>query len=1025
MPTPGYTGPASYQVQADDGYGTSALTTISVTVSAAPLISLDFQERAPNIDAGGTLNETVIGDFADEQGVVLPSSYLTFQILDPSVATVSTRGQLSAIADGTTVLLASSHGLLAATAVSVGTAADRTQQLLVKLGLDDYPQALTLAAYAGSRQLKIDLAGEIDMTTASTGTKYFVSDSSVITVTADGLVLAGNEGIAQITVINGPSEKVIPVKVEPPQTGSIVVGPAGAIVQGPDGSTVAVGPGALLQGATVGILPLTQANLPMPLPSALHFAGAFQLNLGGQRLALPAQIAVPVAPGLAPGTPVLFYRADQVPDGSGNLVPAWMEVEDGVVGSDGFARSSSPPYDGIQTGGSYIVATLDTLKYGLVSGYLQAVAGFALGASSYLVLGSLGGGGTSIGAYVNLLAHFVVHLPSGPNSVRIVEVPPAGQNASAAQVTIDVDPNGQSQYTATVTTSTINNGPPQISSVSLETITTGGYRLVLNGQGFGTSTSQLSVLFQLGGRDLPGQQEGGKDAVGTPVSATDTKIEVDIPAGVPLGSALISVIRQIPNLDGQPTTLESDSVPIAGRSPYIVTAQNATGFVAILDGQATVPDPQNPGQVTPNPDYGKLVSTIDVGAGSRPTYLALTSDDTRAYVILAGRGAISVIDTVALHKVQVDSSSGDIALPSGASPFEITIDQNDEFAYISDKNNYIYNGQNYGVVYVVNIDPESADYNHLVRTIRVSDDNQGLRGLALNSDGNRLFVASPNDVSYFNAKQSTTVGHIEVIDTSAATSATYWQQFATVTADQSPFGVSATTDPNVMIYTNYLNDDAGFGIIRAAESNAPTATQIRVNLGLPGEPFDVSNVRSVVITPDGKFAFVAGWSFPDQNIPSHNSESPADDPGGSTIGIIQDPLGPNPKLVAATRSIPNGFPPDLAVSPDGEFLYATFPNVPVANSARSALFVYDINAIAAAIKSTNAALLDQYAIDDLVNGTLAHNVAIDVNAAYAVDPNNTGFFPALTVYDPNHVRSAWAEVPGVLQCKQPRAPLQM
>ena len=138
----------------------------------------------------------------------------------------------------------------------------------------------------------------------------------------------------------------------------------------------------MMQGATVSIQPVSQADLPMTLPAALQFAGAFQLDLGSQQLTEPVQLAVPVAPGIAPGTPVLFYRADQVPDGSGNIVPAWMEVEDGVVGTDGFARTTSPPYDGIREGGTYIAATLDTLEYGLVSGYLQADAGFALGGSS-------------------------------------------------------------------------------------------------------------------------------------------------------------------------------------------------------------------------------------------------------------------------------------------------------------------------------------------------------------------------------------------------------------------------------------------------------------------------------------------------------------------------------------------------------------------------------------------------------------------------------------------------------------------
>ena len=92
------------------------------------------------------------------------------------------------MADGTAVLLVSSHGIQAATAMTVGTLADPTQELTVKLGLDDYPEALTLAAQIGSRQLKIDVGGEIDLSSASTGTKYFTSNASVVTIGPDGLV---------------------------------------------------------------------------------------------------------------------------------------------------------------------------------------------------------------------------------------------------------------------------------------------------------------------------------------------------------------------------------------------------------------------------------------------------------------------------------------------------------------------------------------------------------------------------------------------------------------------------------------------------------------------------------------------------------------------------------------------------------------------------------------------------------------------------------------------------------------------
>ena len=78
VPTAGYTGPASFQFQADDGYGTSPVGNVAVTVSrGALLIGLDFSERALDLFPGDTQTISIIGDFADEQGVALPASYVS------------------------------------------------------------------------------------------------------------------------------------------------------------------------------------------------------------------------------------------------------------------------------------------------------------------------------------------------------------------------------------------------------------------------------------------------------------------------------------------------------------------------------------------------------------------------------------------------------------------------------------------------------------------------------------------------------------------------------------------------------------------------------------------------------------------------------------------------------------------------------------------------------------------------------------------------------------------------------------
>ncbi|MDH5642397.1 MAG: Ig-like domain-containing protein, partial [Nitrospira sp.] len=77
-PTTGFFGTACFSIVADDGYSTSQVATVTVNVSDAPLVALDFTVRQPRLDARHATTLELIGDFTDEQDVALPASYLTF-----------------------------------------------------------------------------------------------------------------------------------------------------------------------------------------------------------------------------------------------------------------------------------------------------------------------------------------------------------------------------------------------------------------------------------------------------------------------------------------------------------------------------------------------------------------------------------------------------------------------------------------------------------------------------------------------------------------------------------------------------------------------------------------------------------------------------------------------------------------------------------------------------------------------------------------------------------------------------------
>src|SRR5206468_2249526 len=126
-------------------------------------------------------------------------------------------------------------GITAATAVTVGAATQVEQQLLQNLGLNVFPEALSLAP-GGGRELRASITDhkglDIDLTDASTGTRYFVVNPAIATVTASGVVTAVGQGSTTIAIIHGAAETLLSVKIEAPHVGPTVLGSAGGIVQG-------------------------------------------------------------------------------------------------------------------------------------------------------------------------------------------------------------------------------------------------------------------------------------------------------------------------------------------------------------------------------------------------------------------------------------------------------------------------------------------------------------------------------------------------------------------------------------------------------------------------------------------------------------------------------------------------------------------------------------------------------------------------------------------------------------------------
>jgi YD repeat-containing protein len=992
VPAPGYTGPAGFQFQADDGYGSSPITRVAVDVSAAPLVDLDISPRAAQAQPGDVLVVSVTGDFADQQGVALPTSYVTLSSSDLSTATISADGHVRALANGTTAIIATRGDIQAATVLDV-------QALLVDDSggieipddlnnppLDVYPATLSLPSGVGTRQLTVTAEDGTDMTSTSSGTLYFVSNPQIVQVTNTGMVLAGQAGSAKITVISQGKEAVIPVRVEAPAIGPAVIGPEGGIIESPDGIILQVPPDALAGPESIAVASLQQSQLLFAPPAGFHYGAAFQLTApAGTTFSQRMQLAMPVN-GAPAGATALFFRADTYTDENGNKQPIWVEVEDGVVGADGVARTSSPPFKGLDTVGEYIVTWLDSNGWG---GAVYDTARLAIpafiGAAAYLVGGL--GAGIAFGAIAAIGLPLVLALPLGNYNLKMLAVPDAGATPVAQTLNVDIG-QGFRQFSASFAGLLPQAQPPVIQTARVE-YKNGKATIVLDGAhlppvGQAIVTYQTTKIVTQNG--VPTTVVTGTENA-TIESSTDTELRVDPPQTLALGLAniFITVAGAPPNSNGP----RSNVFQITPDTQYAFVAMPGAGKVAVLDADQT------------SSTFNDLLSEVDLG-GHFPSYVATTGDHTRAYVTLGSSQSVAVIDAATFQELDTDPNTPGVQpIPlrnaSGASPFEIVIDHSDHYAYISDQAKYT-DGK--GRVYVIDIDPRSSFYNKNVGTIVVDDAPDGLRGLAISGDGESLYVAAPNSrIAGLHVPQDLPVSHLLVVDLNPS-DADYWaktyKNSGEIATNQATFGVTAGPADDAITFANYLADATGFGL--TLDQGLPQMIPVDLPGSGPDSSFDVNNIREIAITPDAKYAFVTGWDIPSQDIPSHDHFEPPSNPAGSTIGIIADPLG-SPRLVAATRAIPAGFPQDLALTPDGQYLYATYGAVPVQGAGGGAVFVYGVAAMIKQVEDpNNAPLLQRYGVDDVVDGTKEPNAAIDIKADYRLDNSNPSN-PTFKVFD--------------------------
>ena len=223
----------------------------------------------------------------------------------------------------------------------------------------------------------------------------------------------------------------------------------------------------------------------------------------------------------------------------------------------------------------------------------------------------------------------------------------------------------------------------------------------------------------------------------------------------------------------------------------------------------------------------------------------------------------------------------------------------------------------------------------------------------------------------------------------------------------------------------------------------------------------MNSAGGIVFTPDAKYAFVAARADNFNTIPIDQTANPLY--VGGNVAIIADPLGTNPHVIAATRPIPFGYPVDLQISPDGEYLYVSYQGIrveirkpllwqeddpdadPLLDHRKGALqrrivpdpitgndigevidpgevvnggvMVYSVTEMRRIIENSVFQPLSRIAVNDLfsppVEGRLQRepNPRIDVHAAYAINPVLPGQ-AVFYVYDASRAPLATGGFPG-------------
>ena len=376
----------------------------------------------------------MIGDFADQLGVVLPSSYYTLTSTDSTVARVVRNETVVGAQQGFAALVATRGPVTARPPWSSGLPS-RFDEPQLFTGLDVYPLAVALVPTTGTKQITVRVDGEV---IPAGGILYFAGNSGVVSVGADGVINGLGEGQADVAVVYRGAEFVIKVRVKAPEQQQAVLGADGGALQATDGAIAAIAPNSLDGTQTVSFVPVAQSALPMVMPTGLGYLGAYALSFDGARLSSPAQIAIPVPESVPVGKQLFLLRYGNIPDENGVLHEVWWQDEVAIVGADHVARTSSPPWRGVQAAGVYALGDPNTSSITMANGTITVNFPLGLFPSAATLAGTMATFAPTIAVSIDI------------HELKVLAIPRDGLPV-VTTIGVNLQPGVVAQFSASIT----------------------------------------------------------------------------------------------------------------------------------------------------------------------------------------------------------------------------------------------------------------------------------------------------------------------------------------------------------------------------------------------------------------------------------------------------------------------------------------------------------------------------------------------------------------------------------------------